>query len=44
MKNRIFQYITTVWFWCGVNVIGLPEYHKHELAIYKLNNNQIKNQ
>ena len=36
MKKRIFTKILKVWFWCGVNVIGLPEYHKHELAIYKL--------
>lgn len=35
MKLRIFKGIVKVWFWCGVNVIGLPEYHKHELAIYK---------
>lgn len=33
--KRLFKGISTVWFWCGVNVIGLPDYHKHELAIYK---------
>jgi len=27
MKNTIL----TIWFNIGVNVIGLPEWHKHEL-------------
>jgi len=35
MKNRIFKGIVKIYFWCGVNVIGLPIIHKHELAIYK---------
>lgn len=35
MKNRIFKGIVKVYFWCGVNVIGLPTIHAHELAVYK---------
>jgi len=35
IKKRIFHGIVKVYFWCGVNVIGLPIIHTHELALYK---------
>jgi len=34
-KNRLFKKIIQVRFWIGVNIIGIPEIHTHELAIYK---------
>ena len=34
--KRIFKGIINVYFWCGVNVIGMPIIHTHKLAIYKL--------
>lgn len=41
MKKRIFKGIITVSFYIGLNVIGLPEYHNHKLAIYKVEKKQL---
>jgi hypothetical protein len=35
MRKRIFKELIKIEFWVGVNVIGLPQIHTHELAIYK---------
>lgn len=36
MKKRIFKQLVKVYFWCGVNVIGLPIIHTHEGVINKV--------
>ena len=40
LKNRIFKGLITIEFWIGVNVIGIPEVHTHELAKYQLSKTQ----
>lgn len=40
MKNRIFKGIIKIEFWIGVNVIGVPVIHTHELRIYKTQNHE----
>ncbi len=37
-KKRTFKGFLIVSFYIGVNVIGLPLYHHHKLALYKLEN------
>lgn len=36
IKNRIFKGIIKVEFWIGVNIIGIPQIHTHELAKYQI--------
>lgn len=35
MKKKIFKGLSVIAFQIGVNVIGLPIFHKHELRFYK---------
>ena len=40
LKNRIFKGLITIEFWIGVNIIGIPEIHTHELAKYQFKKTQ----
>lgn len=40
-NNRRFKSILNIYFWCGVNVIGLPIIHIHKLAFYNYSNKTI---
>jgi hypothetical protein len=42
LKNRIFKGIIKIEFWIGVNVIGIPIIHTHELAKYQQQKTQFK--
>jgi len=33
--KQVFSHIVNVWFYVGVNVIGIPEMVKHETFVYK---------
>lgn len=35
MKQKVFKGILKLYFYIGVNVIGIPDFHIHNLAIYK---------
>lgn len=36
MKTKIFKKILNIYFQIGVNVIGLPEIHRHQIRQYKI--------
>jgi len=36
MKTKIFKKMVNIYFCIGVNVIGLPQYHRHQIRYYKL--------
>jgi len=38
--KKVFKGIIKVYFWVGVNVIGLPDIHVHQIAKYKYENGQ----
>lgn len=38
-KNQVFSRLLSIYFYVGVNVIGIPELHKCEFILYK---NQTK--
>lgn len=42
LKNKIFKGIIKIEFWIGVNIIGIPEIHTHELAQYKQSKTQYR--
>ncbi len=42
MKNRLFKYLQILSFQIGVNVIGIPVFEVHKLAIYKPQKETIK--
>ena len=43
MIRKILKRITNIYFYIGVNIIGLPEVHKHTIYSYKkVIDNKIK--
>lgn len=40
MSKSVFSKLISIYFYVGVNVIGLPELHKCEFELFK---NEIKN-
>jgi hypothetical protein len=43
MIRKILKRITNIYFYIGVNIIGLPDAHKHTIYSYKkLIDNKIK--
>jgi hypothetical protein len=43
MKNRFFSKIRVLTFYIGVNIIGIPDFVEHKLAIYVKTEKQIGN-
>jgi hypothetical protein len=40
-QNRVFKKLKILTFYIGVNVIGIPEFVEHKLAIYKYESNKF---
>lgn len=35
MRKRIYQKMFSVYFYIGVNVLGMPEMHTHDVLLFK---------
>ncbi len=35
MKTKIFKGLVNIYFAIGVNVVGLPLFHRHQIRYYK---------